>query len=532
MAYIGVSPSNGVRRKHTYTATAAQTSFSGAGAEGITLGYLDSNYVDVYQNGVKLSEADYTSTSGTAIVLATGATVSDMIEVVVYDVFSVADTVSKSAGGTFDGNVTMAGTLNSTGVVTANAGVVVDNITIDGTTIALSSGDLTLDVGGDIILDADGQQIYLKNGGTHWGTLLTNGTPQHFYIDSIISDGDLIFRGNDGGSTITALTLDMSDAGSATFNHNVKLPDNGVLALGAGSDLSLSSDGTNGTIANLTSDGDIIFSGNDGGSTIEMARFDCSNSGVLVIGKTGDTFGTAGHVFRLSGIANHTVSGNSGINVNRLSSDGSCIAIHKDSTTVGTIGTNGGGLYIGSLEGSDAYLAFASNTIYPATNVGAARDDAIDLGSASARFDDIYATNNAIQTSDRNEKQDIAELSDAEARVAVVAKGLMRKFRWKSAVAEKGDDARTHFGIIAQDLQDAFTAESLDASDYAMFCSDTWWEKEISVDAIQADEANDIEAQDAYTYMDTKQETTTGYTKKTRLGVRYSELLAFIISAI
>ena len=56
--------------------------------------------------------------------------------------------------------------------------------------------------------------------------------------------------------------------------------------------------------------------------------------------------------------------------------------------------------------------------------------------------------------------------------------------------------------------------------------------KEISVDAVEADEANDIEAKDAYTYTDTKQEATTGYTEKTRLGVRYSELLAFIISAI
>ena len=118
MPYIGTSPSNGVRRKHTYTATASQTSFSGAGAEGATLSYNDSNFVDVYQNGVKLSEADYTSTSGTAIVLATGATVSDMIEIIVYDVFSVADTVSKADGGTFDGNVTMGGTLGVTGVPT------------------------------------------------------------------------------------------------------------------------------------------------------------------------------------------------------------------------------------------------------------------------------------------------------------------------------------------------------------------------------------------------------------------------------
>ena len=50
--------------------------------------------------------------------------------------------------------------------------------------------------------------------------------------------------------------------------------------------------------------------------------------------------------------------------------------------------------------------------------------------------------------------------------------------------------------------------------------------------SVVADEANGIEAKDAYTYTDVKQEATTGYTEKTRLGVRYSELLAFIISAI
>ena len=114
MPYIGVSPQFGVRRKHTYTATAGQTSFSGAGSEGVTLSYTDSNFVDVYQNGVKLGDADYTSTSGTAIVLAQGASVDDLVEIIVFDAFSAADTVSKADGGTFDGNVTMAGTLTGT----------------------------------------------------------------------------------------------------------------------------------------------------------------------------------------------------------------------------------------------------------------------------------------------------------------------------------------------------------------------------------------------------------------------------------
>ena len=86
MAYLGVSPSNGVRKVHTYTATASQTTFSGAGAENISLSYRDSTYIDVYQNGVKLGDADYTATSGTSVVLSTGATASDLVVIVVYDV--------------------------------------------------------------------------------------------------------------------------------------------------------------------------------------------------------------------------------------------------------------------------------------------------------------------------------------------------------------------------------------------------------------------------------------------------------------
>ena len=111
MPYIGTSPSNGVRRVHTYTATASQTTFTGASSEGVTLSYADTNYIDVFQNGVLLGSADYTSTSGTSVVLAQGASVDDLIVIVVYDVFSVADTVSKTSGGSFDSAVTMSGGL-------------------------------------------------------------------------------------------------------------------------------------------------------------------------------------------------------------------------------------------------------------------------------------------------------------------------------------------------------------------------------------------------------------------------------------
>ena len=108
MAYLGVSPSNGVRRVFSYTASAAQTDFTGSSTEGQTLSYKDTTYIDVYQNGVLLDKSDYTSTNGTTVVLDTAASENDVVVIIVYDVFSVADTVSKADGGTFDGNVTFA----------------------------------------------------------------------------------------------------------------------------------------------------------------------------------------------------------------------------------------------------------------------------------------------------------------------------------------------------------------------------------------------------------------------------------------
>ena len=180
---------------------------------------------------------------------------------------------------------------------------------------------------------------------------------------------------------------------------------------------------------------------------------------------------------------------------------GQIVKFYEGGSLVGSIGTEGGRLQIGK-GASGLYFYDSGPSVLP-WNIGsnAGADNSIDLGSSGARWDDIYATNGTIQTSDRNEKQDIAELSDAEQRVAVAAKGLLRKFRWKDSVAEKGDDARIHFGIIAQDLQAAFEAEGLDAGDYAMFISTTWTDEETNEE-------------------------------KTRMGVRYSELLAFIISAI
>ena len=108
-----------------------------------------------------------------------------------------------------------------TNQITANAGLVVDNITIDGTEIDLSSGDLTIDVAGDIVLDADGDDITFKAGsGDSTGLAFTNSSGS-WVLKTGTSDADFTIAGNDGGSNVNALVFDMSDAGKATFAGNV-----------------------------------------------------------------------------------------------------------------------------------------------------------------------------------------------------------------------------------------------------------------------------------------------------------------------
>ena len=101
----------------------------------------------------------------------------------------------------------------------SDGGVTVDNITIDGTQIDLSSGDLLIDVAGDINLDADGGDVSFEDGGTEVGRI--NMDSSNLTIRSAVIDKDVIIQGNDGGANITALTLDMSEAGAASFNSTV-----------------------------------------------------------------------------------------------------------------------------------------------------------------------------------------------------------------------------------------------------------------------------------------------------------------------
>ena len=226
-----------------------------------------------------------------------------------------------------------------------------------------------------------------------------------------------------------------------------------------------------------------------------------TNAGAFLLGTTG-TVGIKGGAVDENAIE----FGRGYININRDdTANNRLLQFGGNGVLIGSIdatSTGGGSIIIGNDDSGIMFRGDLTGSAFiPADpSTGNQVDNTLDVGHNAVRFDDIYATNTTISTSDRNEKQDIEALTDAEKKVAVAVKGLLRKYKWKSSVAKKGNEARTHFGIIAQDLQDAFTAEGLDASDYAMFISTTWTN----------DDGNE----------------------QTRLGVRYSELLAFIISAI
>lgn len=110
MAYIGKSPSVGVRDRYYYTSVGGETSISGADDDSRTLTFTDGKYVDVMLNGITLvAGTDYVTTTANTISALDSLGDSDVIEVVVYDVFAIADTVSASRGGTFEGPVTFNG---------------------------------------------------------------------------------------------------------------------------------------------------------------------------------------------------------------------------------------------------------------------------------------------------------------------------------------------------------------------------------------------------------------------------------------
>jgi hypothetical protein len=269
--------------------------------------------------------------------------------------------------------------------------------------------------------------------------------------DANTSLGNGSYRFKDLHLSNSVLAGATSGRGGAATGHLFKMPSGDVYFEIMGSTTSantdiLFSDGTGGSYGVVgydhTNDA-LRFFANSG----EKMRID--SSGNLLVGKTANSIGGSGVVIRGGGELFSTRAGDVA-GFNRLTTDGPIVQFYKDSSVVGSIGNDSNNLYVVFSNANNIGLAGGSPaTIFPTGNTGAVRDNAVDLGYASGRFDDIYATNGTIQTSDQNEKQQIASLTDAEIVAAKAISQLFKTFKWNDKVAAKGDAARRHTGVVA-----------------------------------------------------------------------------------
>jgi hypothetical protein len=421
--------------------------------------------------------------------------------------------------------------------------------------IGTTSPSVDLDVEGtaqvnllEVTHDADRAVNFVKTGANTFS--IEHDVNQFYFWNQTTSESPLLFQ-NDGDVIINGGNVGIGTSSPSAYTGYATLALNGS----SGGELDLMVGGTN-KGALFSSASSIVLQSTSGSDlplvfrTNSEERMRIDSSGHLLVGTTDASSSVAGFRAYSGGNGAFTIAGQP-LELNRLSSDGSILGFQKDGATVGSIGTRASLLKIGT---GDVGLLFnsSSDAILPENiDGGVGRDGAIDLGVAGAKFKDIYLsggvrnvngdgfnaatdggetaivpadtsgpldnqgniglssyrwndayiTNGVTTGSDERDKQNIAELDDAERRVAVACKSLLRKWRWKDAVANKGDEARIHFGIIAQDLQAAFEAEGLDAGRYGMFMYNEWTDEETGEE-------------------------------RSRMGVRYSELLAFIIAAI
>jgi len=238
MAYIGKTPSQAVRQRYYYTASGSETSLSGADDNSNTLAFTDGEYVDVSLNGVSLvAGTDYNTSTANTIAGLSALSVNDIVEIVVYDTFSVHS-------GTFEGSSTFNGDLtvdnlkidgntissedtNGDVNITPNGTgkVKIDNLSIDGNTIAAE------DTNGDLVLQTNGTGDVEINLSSDSSVLNLNQTDDDALASPLMNfrrtssspaDGDLLgqvnFQGNDSGGNvhtyaqITAVAQDVTNS--------------------------------------------------------------------------------------------------------------------------------------------------------------------------------------------------------------------------------------------------------------------------------------------------------------------------------
>jgi hypothetical protein len=156
-------------------------------------------------------------------------------------------------------------------------------------------------------------------------------------------------------------------------------------------------------------------------------------------------------------------------------------------------------------------------------------DNHAPLGSSTYRWSQLYAANSSISTSDARRKRDVADPDAALFRAW--SRVRFKLFRFHEAYAQKGENARLHVGLIAQEIQEAFAAEGLDAARYGLFCFDSWEDAPAETETTRLETAPAVYDEDGNllreaTYEDKAVEIAPARPGGELYGIRYSEALA------
>jgi hypothetical protein len=240
-------------------------------------------------------------------------------------------------------------------------------------------------------------------------------------------------------------------------------------------------------------------------------------AGYTITGNYNCSFGAVAGASVTAGDRNIFIGYMSGYNASQATLAASSIAIGDTSYTTGD-----NAVAIGAGVFSPANIFTVCNSSH--TFFRPSTDNVTAMGGPANRWTVVYAATGTINTSDEREKQQIKPIDEAALRAW--AKVEYCQYKFNDAVEKKGNNARWHFGLVAQRVKEAFESEGLDAFEYGVLCYDEWEDEFVDV-AIEKTRQILIGAE----VIEEKYFEPTGEKKLVdaagnRYGIRYEEALA------